>query len=263
MKKFYNIVFVVLVYRNTQDLLEFFAHLSLSDSKVIVVESFYSNQSTIEFKKIAEENSADFISVPNNGYGAGNNKGCKYALENYNFNFLIISNADIIIKRFNIAVLDKYKNSIVAPKIINMRGKNQNPSSPFKPNKVIDYFALRLYKGNHFRLIWIYYAFSRFKKILFYSTSWFNKRIFSAHGAFVIFPYSVLLQMFPLYNEEMFLFNEEEHLGKLAESKGISTYYEPNIEIIHKEDGSINIASVNVFERIKESFIIYYNYWNK
>lgn len=67
----YRVVFVVLVYRNTQDLRDFFKYIDIKDSHTIVVNSYYDEQTVIEFKKIALKAEADFISVPNKGYGAG------------------------------------------------------------------------------------------------------------------------------------------------------------------------------------------------
>lgn len=262
MNKYY-IAFVVLVYRNTTDLFDFFNHNSVPNSKTIVVNSFYDEESEKEFRRIAEANNADFLSVPNKGYGAGNNRGIEYALAHYDFKYLIISNADIIIKHFDNNRLDSIKNCIIAPKIINLNKKNQNPSSPYRPSKILTRYAFWCFEGNHNMLIWCYYAISRLKKIVFYSTSWYSKHIFSAHGAFVIIPYSVLKKLHPIYNEKMFLFNEEEYLGMLAASKGINTIYEPNIVVLHKEDGSMKIANINEFERVKESFYVYYNTWFK
>ena len=262
-QEIFDFVFVVLVYRNTRDLKEFFESLTTPNIKVIVVNSFYDLESEKEFRRIAEANNADFLSVPNKGYGAGNNRGIEYALAHYDFKYLIISNADIIIKQFDINRLDYIKNCIIAPKIINLNGKNQNPSSPYRPSKMLSRYALWCYEGNHNMLIWGYYAISRLKKIVFYSTAWYRKHIFSAHGAFVIIPYSVLKNLHPIYNERMFLFNEEEYLGMLAASKGINTIYEPNIVVLHKEDGSINIANINEFKRNKESFTVYYYTWFK
>ena len=71
----YRVVFVVLVYRNTQDLRDFFKYNDTKDSHTIVVNSYYDEQTENEFKKIASKAEADFISVPNKGYGAGNNAG--------------------------------------------------------------------------------------------------------------------------------------------------------------------------------------------
>lgn len=261
MKKYYDIIFVVLVYRNVEDLKDFFKHLVCNNSKTIVVESFFSKETTEKFKDIAKQYDADFIPVPNLGYGAGNNRGCRYAIDNYKFDYLIVSNADVIIKKLDYVSLKKYDNSIIAPKILNLKGKNQNPSSPFKFLGFSERLAYIMYKGNHTKLIWLYFALSRLKKMVFHITKCFNNRIFSAHGAFVIFPKKVIDVLFPLYNEEMFLFNEEEHLGRLAASKKIKTYYNSKIEILHKEDGSIKISSINEFELLKQSFLVYYKHW--
>lgn len=125
MKKMkFDIVFVVLVYRNIRDLRDFFNSNEIPDSKTIVVNSFYDDESECEFKEIAESNQADFLSVPNKGYGAGNNRGIDYALSNYDFNYLIVSNADITISRFRKDLIDKFPNAVLAPKILTLNNKN-------------------------------------------------------------------------------------------------------------------------------------------
>ena len=110
----YDFIFVVLVYRNTSDLIDFFASLKLERTKVIVVNSFYDEESEKQFKQISEINHADFLSVPNKGYGAGNNRGVEYALKHYDFKYLVISNADEI-KAMSKEYLDNRKNGIYAP----------------------------------------------------------------------------------------------------------------------------------------------------
>lgn len=257
----YRVVFVVLVYRNTQDLRDFLKYIDIKDSHTIVVNSYYDEQTEIEFKKIALKAEADFISVPNKGYGAGNNAGIEYALKHYLFDYLVVSNADIEIKDFEVTLLDNYEACIIAPRLISLSGKNQNPSSPYKPCALFEKFRYFAFKNNHTKLIWLAYAYSRLTKIIFYLLCKWRKRIFSAHGAFLIMHYEVVKRLHPLYNERMFLFNEEEHLGRKAESNEINTWYEPRIIIRHKEDGSMKVASVNEFEKARESFIEYYNYW--
>lgn len=262
-KDHYSIVFVVLVYRNTCDLKDFFANYKIRNSHVIVVNSYYDDSTEQEFKKVSTENNASFLSVPNEGYGAGNNRGIEYAINNFDFEYLVISNADILIEDFDIIYLNQFKNSIIAPRIVNLNGKQQNPSSPFKPTLLNEHFKYFCYINNHRHLIYVLYALSRFKKILFHCIKRFRKKIFSAHGAFVILPKQVLLELSPLYNEQMFLFNEEEYLGRLAESKKISTYYLENIKVLHKEDGSMSVSNVNYFEQMKRSYVVYYNKWIK
>ena len=260
---YFKIIVVVLVYKNTDDLRCFFRNNTIPNSRVVVVNSFYNAATELEFSQIARDNFADFISVPNRGYGAGNNAGCKYALEHYEFDYLIISNADISIKKLNFSVLKKYTSAIIAPKILTLRKKNQNPSCPFTPNILQEKLQYLLYKGDHRHLIWFSYLFSRLRKIIFYIFWPIRKTIFSAHGAFVIFTKNVLQKLYPLYNEEMFLFKEEEHVGRLAKSYEIKTYYEPEIIIEHREDGSIKVSNISVFEQMKNSYLIYYNKWLK
>ncbi len=260
-KRSFKVVFVVLVYKNVKDLEEFFQSFKCENSKVIVVNSFYDEETEKSFRIIAENNKADFITVPNKGYGAGNNAGCKYALNTYSFEYLVISNADITIEKFNVSDLSKYKNVVIAPKILNMSGKNQNPSAPFYPCIWMDKFKYWIFKGNHKKLIWLTYIWSRIKKTIYYGMSSYKKTIFSAHGSFLIIPQNVLVDMFPLYDERMFLFVEEEHLGQLTIAKGYKTIYAPEIIIRHKEDGSMNLSSVNVFERAKQSYFVYYSNW--
>ena len=81
----YDCVYVVLVYRNTLDLEQFFIHQTTPNSKVIVVNSFFDEMTECKFRKIALLNDADFISLPNRGYGFGNNRGCEFALKKYDF----------------------------------------------------------------------------------------------------------------------------------------------------------------------------------
>ena len=262
-KQYYDIVFVVLVYRNTQDIKDFFGHLNLSNVKVVVVNSYFDDISDSEFKKIAENNNADFLSVPNKGYGAGNNKGVEYALSHYVFKYLVISNADIMIEKMDLSILERYKDDIIAPKILTLKGKNQNPSAPFPPHKASLRLMNYIYERDHRLLAWPLHAWSRIKKIMYYMISPLHRYVFSAHGAFVIIPYGIIRELHPLFNEEMFLEFEEQHLGMYAKSRGIKTRYAPDIVIRHKEDGSMKIASINEFEVQKQSFGVYYNYWFK
>lgn len=259
----YNIIFIVLVYRNTADLEDFFNKNHIDNSKTIVVNSFYDKESECKFNHIAKSNNADFISVPNNGYGAGNNRGIEYALANYSFKYLIISNADITIEKFDPYLLDKYANYIIAPKLLTLKGKNQNPSTPFKNGHLMEYLTYLFYRGNHKYLIFISYILSRLSKILFYSISNIRKTIYSPHGAFFIMPYGILSKLIPIYNENMFLFYEENHFGRLAESLHIKTIYVPDIVIRHKEDGSVAYLSDGIFSHMRNSYLTYYKYWNR
>lgn len=263
MKKKFKIIFVVLVYRNTQDLRDFFDSFYIPNSKVIVVNSYYDKETDEDFQKIATLHNADYLKVENKGYGAGNNAGIKFGLANYSFEWLVISNPDITISKFNIEVLKSNSNRIIAPKILTRKGKNQNPSTPFVPNKWIEKLLYKTYVGYHKKIVWLFYIWSRLTKIFYYTIQNARPRIFAPHGAFILIPQNVLKRLYPLFNEKMFLFNEEFHLGRLAANKGIEIVYTPEIVINHKEDGSVSLFKESIFNLTRHSFIKYYEYWNK
>ena len=57
----YDFVFVVLVYRNTKDLEDFFTSLKTPNAKVVVVNSFYDDDSRAKFEAVALAHNADFL----------------------------------------------------------------------------------------------------------------------------------------------------------------------------------------------------------
>lgn len=265
-KKHYRFIFVVLVYRNTSDLKNFFVSNRIDDSHTVVVVSHFDEETDMKFKAIADENNADVIFIPNKGYGFGNNKGIEFAIENYMFEYLIVSNADIEIRDFDTEVINKYSDNIIAPCIIAASGRRQNPGEPFEPSHFVHYLAYKAYEGNHYKLIWLYYGWCRLKRIVYNALDKLkvaSPSIYAAHGSFVIFPYSILVKLTPLYNEKMFLMNEEAHLAKKAKLSNITTKYVKDIVIDHKEDGSMSLEYKNEFPLLKQSFTEFYLYWYK
>ena len=60
----------------------------------------------------------------------------------------------------------------------------------------------------------------------------------------------------------MFLFVEEEHLAQLAIKNNLSIIYQPQILVLHKEDGSTSSLGDN-FRFVKDSYLEYYKTWYK
>lgn len=251
----YDFVFVVLVYRNTKDLKDFFANMNIPNAKVIVVNSYYDEATKASFEQIAKDNGADFLNVENKGYGYGNNRGCEYAISHYDFKYLVISNADIEIQHMDISQLSDQH--ITAPKIVTLSGKRQNPYLPYliMPYERMKHTLIKR-KSRLTVLCWALSRIMREAYLLFHRRGY----VFSAHGAFFIIPSDILRTLHPLYNERMFLFVEEEHVAMLAKEKNISIYYDSSIVIKHKEDGSVSFLkdSNSIMET---SYMEFYRYW--
>lgn len=257
--KRYDLVFVVLVYRNTNDLRDFFNNLETENSKVIVVNAYYDDQTKREFEFIAQENHADYINVENKGYGYGNNQGIDYAIKKYLFRYLVISNADICIQNMNICQIQD--THITAPDIVTLTGKHQNPYLPYHW-QWYENLKYWMYKKNFKQFFIIISIISRLTREL-YNLTIKKGYIYSAHGSFFIIPYNILKKIHPIYNEQIFLYKEEECLAHLAREKNINILYSPEIRVIHKEDGSTATMSERKYDLERKSYIIFYETWHK
>ncbi len=237
----YQCIFVVLVYKNVEILQNFFNSLNTTDSKVIVVNSYYDEDTLKECKEVAAQNNADFIPIPNKGYGYGNNVGVKYAIEHYDYDFLIISNSDIIIKIID--SLDKYKGEsmIIAPQTVMKTGKHQNPDTPWELKFIYPMlsYALNHKNGLVYTLCHICTRLNREIFMLYSGLIRKEKyKIFSAHGSFFIVTRPAVDVLYPFFDNEMFLYNEEWFLALKAHKYNIPVFYIPSIVVLHLEGAS-------------------------
>ncbi len=260
--KYYKNIFVVLVYRNCEDLIDLFHSLEeqCSDYRVIVVNSFYDTESENEIKDVAERNAADFLSVENKGYSYGNNQGIHFAENHYKFDYLIVCNPDVLIKKWNTENLSQ-DGFIYGPIIKTSTNKDQNPCFvsylPFT-----EWISYMSYKHGIPKLDYINFGINRLIREMWLIKFRRGKKnelmVYGVHGAFLIFTASYLNKNPTPFLEDMFLFNEERYLAWRLSKLQHKAIVTKDIEIYHKEDGSMNKANVNTVIREKESFIVYY-----
>jgi GT2 family glycosyltransferase len=266
MKKHHNIIIIVLVYKNSDDLEEFLQSV-LNNSikcKIVVVNSFYDDDSNSRFKLIAKKHNCDFIITENNGYGAGNNRGIEYVRNYYDFDFLILSNPDVEIINFSLSSLKKYSDCIVGPLTINRKSKNKNPYwhlnisfiewlqylGAKKNNKILFFLGILVNKCERDIYQFVMKVFRKDKH-----------KVFALQGTFLIFHKNSLLQLGTVFDEDMFLYAEEAHLAHLAKNKNVPMFYEPNISIFHKQGGSSDSVEKQVWQFQRQSIICYYEKW--
>lgn len=257
MNKFYNNIFVVLVYKNTSVLNKFFETLNVPNSKVIVVNSYYDELSLHECKQIAIDNDADFIATFNGGYGHGNNVGCKYAIEHYQFNYLVISNSDIEILCLD--GLDSYCDEVAvyAPYTVLPTGKRQNPNVVS-----CNYLYYKCYKWGYKNNNKLLLLFARInsrllREITLLVVKFFKikrMRVFAPHGSFIILTFPAVRKMYPLFNEDMFLYNEELFLGFICKKNNVPVYFVPDLKVLHLEGASSSGNNDSALRYFRESF---------
>ena len=262
-------VYVILIYRNTSDLVECLASIkeTVDSCAVVVVNAFYSKETDLVVKQITEQYQCDLINVENKGYSFGNNVGIDFARKNFIFEYVIISNPDIIISKFNdSALISIPKPAIIAPKITAASGRLQNPMS-IRYYKVSDYLEYVGFKKDLRILLYIGILISKFQRALWsFLFKIRNKsiyRIYAAHGSHVILSKEAVEKLWPVYDENIFLFAEEGVLAIKAKRMCIPTYYYDGIQIMHKEDGSMKLSALSVNNELKKANIYYYETYVK
>lgn len=267
-KTYYENVFVVLTYRNIDDLEDFLKSVErfVKSYKVIIINSYYDDSSKFKFATIAKKYSCDFINVPNKGYSVGNNYGIEYARKHYQFRYLIVSNPDILIRKFELPKNDKC--AIYCGEIKNLTGKAQNPMLAYecKISEKLVYKGLKYNRNICFYMgVAISKVLRRIKNLKIYLLKTkISEQIFAAHGSFLIFTRVALDCLNPVFDENIFLFSEEHVLAKRAKQKGIPIIFLKSIACKHKEDGSMKLWNGDINEELKKSVIYCFErYCNK
>lgn len=263
--QYFDLIFIVLCYRNSEDLRCFIKSLDTltCSSKVVVVNSYYDKASYQAIKDIALASGCDFLSVENKGYGYGNNRGLEYAASSYEYSFLVVSNPDIEIRALDIKLIANYKHCIIAPSIITLDGKQQNPYY-YTSLDIVERLYYIAYRTKYSSLAILGNIISRTCRE-FYALLYKNKvrKIYACHGSFIILGCKAMDRLKSVFNEDMFLFAEENHLARLAQKKHVEIYMIPTLQVFHKEDGSVGLEIEKMPAYAKQSFITYYQHWYK
>ncbi|WP_054026169.1 glycosyltransferase family 2 protein [Bacillus sp. FJAT-28004] len=266
-----NVVFCVVTYKNHTDLVEFIENAKLIIAggenfsyKIIVINNYADDNSLKKIKEISQLNDCIFIESENKGYGYGNNTGIIYAKENYIFDFLVVCNPDTIMKKFNYSILSNYREGIIAPEIVCVNSKKQNPLN-YKYMPIIERLLYTAFTSKQLIILLTAIVLIKLdtslRRLIYRAMNKQVVNIHACHGSFIIFSSFAIDKIFPVFDEKIFLFCEESDLAMQCKLKGITISYDKNILIYHKEDGSMNLSNDNLKEIHRNSYIYYYDKW--
>jgi len=167
----------------------------------------------------------------NPGYAKGNNELIKHASKDNHFEYILISNPDIEVKDYNIinkmiADLEANENyAVVGPKVVEVNGRQAGPYLKQTPY---------IYGLKHlFPVAWAPFWFireGRIKKISKVTSVW---RII---GAFFLIKHDYFNKI-GYFDENTFLYWEEDILSSNLQKLGKKTLYDPTIEVVHLNNG--------------------------
>lgn len=202
---------------------------------IIVVDNLSTDNSYKVLKTYETEKVDVIITDTNGGYGYGNNIGIRYAHEQYKSEYIIIANPDVHFSNETITkmkcIFNYEKNvGIVAPKALKPTGDDQNLIAWKLQNK-IDY-------GLSASMIYIKYFSNKY-----YNSSYFidNKlmEVDVVPGSLLMIKTSYMLK-YGMYDENIFLYGEEEILALKFRENGFKTYIIINDTYVH--DHSVSIS---------------------
>ena len=189
------------------------------------------------------------INNKNGGYGPGANLGVRYAIKQYNSEFVIISNNDLRVldSTLNLKIFleifnQELKVGLIGPSITGVDGNNQTPCKKveFKDRWIIPYLIYPfncLLNGDP----------SDDLLHLEKQTS-----VYRIMGSFMMFRTSSLVEC-GFFDENTFLYAEESIIAEKLLMAGIKTIYCPRVHLLHEHNQIIG-NYYNQKEKLKMRF---------
>lgn len=233
-------------YKTTKRLIDNIKDYKVFD-KIVIVDNKSSDNSLKELKKLENKRIAVIDSGKNKGYSYALNVGCKYLIDKYKECKIIVSNSDIIIQSENdikdLFELVKGKNVIVGPTIIEGNNLNRGWIVP-KPMDDVAMNILGLYKKYQ-------------KRHLMYQDSYYNKdisKVGTVSGCFFAISSKHLEEM-GYFDENVFLYYEENIMGVKTKDLGKNIILANNIDVIHDHAVSIDksLKRIKKYDILKNS----------
>lgn len=233
-------------YKTTKRLIDNIRDYKVFD-KIIIVDNKSSDNSLKELKKLENKRIVVIDSGENKGYSYALNVGCKYLIDKYKECKIIVSNSDIIIQSENdikdLFELVKGKNVIVGPTIIEGNNLNRGWILP-KPMDDVAMNILGLYKKYQ-------------KRHLMYQDSYYNKgisKVGTVSGCFFAISSKHLEEM-GYFDENVFLYYEENIMGVKTRDLGKNIIVANNIDVIHDHAVSIDksLKRIKKYDILKNS----------
>lgn len=247
-------------YKTTNTLIENIKNYDVID-EIVVVDNCSTDDSYKILKKIKCKKLSVIQNVANKGYASGLNFGAKYLIKKYKDCNIFFSNSDIVIYdekdlKQLINDIDSNENyGIVAPIIREHNGESRGWKLP---TPIQD--ALLNIVGIH-RLLR--------PRMLFYKASYFKGvvNVDVILGCFFLMN-SKILETVNFFDENTFLFYEENIMSKKLLDKGFEIVIDSDVRVFHNHSVTINknVNSLNKLKILKKSQVYFqknYNHANK
>lgn len=261
-----KVAVIVVNYNDVEDTLAYVKEITKYDviNKIVVVDNQSTTIGALENLRELRDEKVDVIEAPlNGGYSYGNNYGVKHLNEEKEeYDYIIFSNPDITISKEaienSLKVLEEDKNvAVVAPRMFN---KDERPIR--RSSWKVRTFLRDVVHSTRLLEILFYFVLRNGE----YKEEDYKKEkleVEAISGAFFIMRKSVYDELGP-FDEETFLFYEEDILAIKLKEKGYKTISLNTDHFIHYESQSIGKAFsyYKKLKRLYNSKIYYHTKYN-
>lgn len=229
------------------------------DIRIIVVDNASSNGSGQKLKKDFFDNAkvSVLLNEENKGFARGNNTGYRYAIKEYDPDYIIVMNNDVIIRQRSFlkrieAIHEKTHFAVLGPDIINpYEKKHQNPVG----NELMSLETAEKVKRS--RRIRRVFPYPFFIKDAIMEKLGRRKKAADAccpailHGACYIFSREFTAVRKYAFNPGTFLYLEEEILGLECQKARLKLVYSPDVRVLHYEDVATDMVCRKALEKYR------------
>lgn len=210
---------------------------------IVIVDNCSTDNSYAEIENILDEKIILLKNDSNKGYGSGINLGSKYLIDKYNVSNIIVSNTDIIIDSeddlVNMVGYLKDDVALVGPNVLENGCVNRGWRIPSVWNDVLLNIPIIHRKIR--------------KKLLFYKDSCYDFEttvVEALSGCFFMIS-SDALQQIDFFDENIFLYYEENILAVKLKKAGFKSIIDNNVSVIHNHSVTVD-NSLNRIKKYKE-----------
>lgn len=239
--------------------------------RIYIVDNSLEKEQLLKLVKTFNELDIKIIfNNKNLGFAKGNNIGIKQALNDGN-DFIIISNPDIIIPKDDFFLekvkktyLNDFNIALIGPSIFNETNYNQNPLMKDRfDNKTIlrkkIFFYLHLDIIYYFLRVYLLYNIVNFykdknKEKFKHIGEIESQYVYSLNGCFLIFT-PTFFKFFEGFDNNTFMYCEEHILAEKLYKKNLKSYFNKDIQVLHK--GGKSVAKDNDNFRKKLKFVLF------
>ena len=216
-------------------------------NKIVIVDNNSSDNSFEELEKLKNEKISVIQTKENKGYAYGNNYGIKYLNDNYDVDYIIISNPDIIVEEETIERLKKDLDnnndiSMISPVIKQLDEIKRGWRLPEIKDEIlsnINYFQRKVVKK-------LEYDDSKYKGNL--------TKVDVVSGCFFMIRKDIF-DLVGYFDESTFLYYEENILGYKLKNIDKKTFVDNEVSVVHDLSISVDKSfnSIKKYKILKES----------